>query len=246
MKTYRLLISVILLGTLLLASCTSTAKVGVLQTESQSVELGDAELVLVKINMGAGNLKVAGGTEQLLDADFNYNVARLKPSVEYSDGKLVVRQPNAKGLPDLQGITDFRNEWNLQLNEDVPMDLRVNMGAGASDLQLSDLSLTGLDITLGAGESTVDLRGGWARDLDVTIDSGAANLTLRLPKDIGVRVEIDRGPTLIDAPDLTQNGNVYTNDAYGVSDVTLQIDMQSGIGQINLEVEEPGQAQSAP
>lgn len=118
------------------------------------------------------------------------------------------------------------------------MDLRVNMGAGDSDLQLADLSLTGLDITLGAGRSTVDLSRNWTSDLDVTIDSGAADLTVRLPKDVGVRVEVDRGPTVIDAPNLSQDGNVYTNDAYGASDVTLQIKMQSGIGQIKLEVEE--------
>jgi hypothetical protein len=209
-----------------------------LQSESQSVELGDATSVLVKINMGAGDLKVASGTEQLLEADFNYNVARLKPSVEYSDDTLVVEQPDAEGLPNLRGIADFRNEWDLRLNNEVPMDLRVNIGAGASDLQLADLSLTGLDLTLGAGESTVDLRGDWASDLRVTIDSGAANLTVLLPSDVGVRVEIDRGPTIIDAPNLAQDGNVYTNEAYGVSDVTLQIDMQSGVGQINLEVEE--------
>ena len=34
-----------------------------------------------------------------------------------------------------------------------------------------------------------------------------------------------------------KNGNVYTNAAYGVSDVTMQIDMEVGIGQLNLDVE---------
>ena len=36
---------------------------------------------------------------------------------------------------------------------------------------------------------------------------------------------------------LKQDGNAYVNDAYGVSSVTLQIVMETGIGQINLEVE---------
>jgi hypothetical protein len=240
MKTKFFSIALVLVVALLLAGCSSRPQVGELQSESQSVERGDAKTVLVKINMGAGNLAVTAGTEQLLDADFNYNVAELKPSVKYSGGTLVVEQPGAEGLrlPDLQGITDFRNEWDLRLNGDVPMDLRVDMGAGDSDLQVADLSLTGLDITLGAGRSTIDLSQDWASDLDVRIDSGAADLTVRLPRDVGVRVEIDRGPTVINAPNMTQDGNVYTNDAYGTSDVTLKINMQSGIGQINLEGEE--------
>jgi hypothetical protein len=233
-----LLIAFVLFAALLLAGCGSRARVGALQTESQSVELGEAESVRVEIEFGAGDLQVTGGAEELLEADFTYNVAELQPKVEYRDGKLLIWQPENEGLPDLRGISDFRNEWGLRLNDQVPIDLRVNMGAGTSDLQLARLSLTGLDISVGAGEYTVDLNGDWAHDLDVSIEAGAADLTVRLPSEVGVRVEVDRGPTVIDAPDLTQDGNIYTNAAYGASKVTLQVNMQAGIGQIRLEVED--------
>jgi len=238
MKSNRLLFVFIfmLFGALLLDSCRSMPRVGELQSESQSIELGDAKSVLVKINMGAGNLVVAGGTEQLLDADFNYNVARLKPEVNYADDTLVLGQPDAEGLPDLRGITDFRNDWNLQLNNDVPMALRVNMGAGTSQLHLADLALTGLAITLGAGQSTVDLNGNWTRDLDVTVDTGATDITVQLPQNVGVRVEVERGPTAIDASGLTQDGDIYTNAAYGESPVTLDVNVKAGVGLLNLEV----------
>ena len=111
------------------------------------------------------------------------------------------------------------------------------MGAGTSVLKLAGLSLTGLDVTMGAGTYTIDLTGDWARDLDVTIDSGAAIIYLRLPRDVGDRVVVDRGANLISAADLTQDGNVYTNAAYGASAVTMQVDLKAGIGQINLEVD---------
>jgi hypothetical protein len=220
----------------LLAGCSSDYRVGELHSESQSVELVDAQSVIVKINMGAGDLKVAGGAEKLLEADFNYNVARLKPEVEYTDGTLVVQQPEVDGLPVLPGISDFRNEWGLYLYDGVPINLSVNMGAGNSELQLDRLSLTGLDVVLGAGVSKVDLSSDWVRDLDVTIDAGATDLSVRLPTDVGVRVEVDRGAAVIEAPDLTQDENVYTNDAYGVSNVTLHVDVKAGIGRVNLEL----------
>jgi hypothetical protein len=243
MKTNNLLINLMLLGVLLLTSCSSRARVGALRSESQSVELGDAKSVRVEINLGAGNLEVTGGTEKLLEADFNYNVAKLKPEVKYTNGTLVVRQPDARGLPVLQGITDYRNEWGLRLNDKVPMDLRVDVGAGTSDLHLAGLSLTGLDIILGAGIYTVDLSGDWARDLDVTIDAGAADISVLLPREVGARVRVEDGPHLIDATGLRQDGGVYTNAAYGVSEVTLQVDLEAGIGNINLEVEEAGKAE---
>jgi hypothetical protein len=234
MKTKYLLMSIVLIATLLLTSCNSQVRVGELRSESKSVELGDSQSVRAEINFGAGDLKLSGGADKLLEADFDYNVAALKPEVKYTDGTLVVRQPETNGMPDLRDITDFRNEWTLRLNDKVPMDLKVDAGAGSSDLQLAGLSLTNLDIKLGAGTYTVDLSGGWARDLDISIDTGAAFLTVRLPRDVGARVKVESGPHTIDATGLTKDGDIYTNTAYGVSDVTLHIDLQAGIGTITL------------
>lgn len=242
MKTNNLLIALILLGTLLIAGCAPRARVGALQTESQTVELGDAKSARVEIKMGAGDLQVAGGAEKLLEADFNYNVTELKPEVEYTNGKLVVRHPEPRGLPDLRGITGYRNEWNLRLYDEVPMDLSVDMGAGTSDLKLAGLSLTRLDVSLGAGESTVDLSGEWVRDLDVTIDAGAADIRVRLPRDVGARVQIGSSPHTIEATGLTKDGDFYTNTAYSRSEVTLQVNVEAGFGQIKLEVEKEATA----
>lgn len=237
MKSNLLWIGLVLITVLLLAGCASEARVGELRTESQSVELGDAKSVRVEIDFGAGDLEVTGGAEKLLEADFTYNVAELEPEVEYKDGTLVLRQPEVRGLPDLRGIAGYRNEWGLRLNDEVPMDLSLDVGAGTSDLQLAGLSLTGLDFNLGAGESTIDLSGDWMHNLDVTIDAGAGNITVRLPSDIGALVKVEAGVGTIDATGLTKDGDIYTNSAYGVSEVTLQVNLAAGVGQINLEVE---------
>jgi D-alanyl-D-alanine carboxypeptidase len=230
--------ALLIFGALQLVGPASQARVGSLHTESQSVELGDVSSVRVEIDMGAGELELTGGAQELLEADFTYNVAKLKPEVEYTDGTLVVQQPDANGLPGLRNITDFRNEWSLRLYDGVPMDLKVNVGAGTSDLQLVGLSLRRLNVILGAGESTVDLSDDWAHDLDVTVDAGAADISVQLPADVGARIEVDAGAGPIEAPGLTRDGNIYTNAAYGVSVVTLQVKMKIGIGRINLEVEE--------
>ena len=237
-QTKRLL-SVLVLLAVLLTGCGSKLRVGEVRTESQSVELGDAQSVQVWINLGAGDLEVTGGAEKLFEADFTYNVAKLKPDVNYTYGTLVLSQPENEGLPVLRDITDFRNEWALRLNDQVPMDLRVEIGAGTSELRLASLSLTGLNITLGAGGSMIDLSGDWARDLSVTVNAGAGDITVRLPGDVGARVRVNAGMGTIEAPDLEQNENIYTNAAYGESEITLEIDIDAGVGQINLEVDDP-------
>jgi hypothetical protein len=66
----------VIIAVLLTASgCGSGVRVGELQTESQTVELGGATSVRVEIDMGAGELDVTGGAAELLEADFAYNVA---------------------------------------------------------------------------------------------------------------------------------------------------------------------------
>lgn len=225
---------------LLLAGCAAELRVGELQTESRSVAPQHAESIRVEIELGAGDLEVAAGADELLEADFAYNVAALRPEVEYSNRTLSVRQPRMRGLPGLRDVGSFQNAWDLRLSDAVQMDLRVDVGAGEIDLQLAGLSLTRLDFGLGAGEGTIDLTGAWTRDLDVNVDVGAANIRILLPEETGVRVETEVGPTLITTSGLMKDGKVYTNGAHGVSDVTLYVSIDAGIGHVSLDVVEAG------
>jgi len=53
-----------------------------------------------------------------------------------------------------------------------------------------------------------------------------------------VRVDVESPRATIDAPDLTRDGDAYVNDAYGVSGVTLRIDIEPAVVEINLELAE--------
>jgi predicted membrane protein len=112
----------------------------------------------------------------------------------------------------------------------------VQMGAGESDLDLDSLSLTGLSLQMGAGKTTVDLTGDYAQDFDASIKGGVGEATVLLPSEVGVRAKAAGGLGTINAEGLQQEGNSYVNDAYGESEVTLEVDVQGGIGEINLEV----------
>ena len=100
--------------------------------------------------MGAGELNLTGGADQLMEGDFSYNVADWKPEVSYDvsgdKGELVVRQGGSKGS-NLTGET--RNEWEIRMNDELPTDLVVQLGAGESDLDLDSLTLAGLKLQMG-------------------------------------------------------------------------------------------------
>jgi len=233
-----------------------TIEVGELQRERRVIERGDADELRANIRLGAGNLQIEGGATDLLEAEFVYNVAEWKPEIEYAAERLTVKQPPSKKLPFDE---DVRYEWDLRFNDDVPLDLRVNFGAGEAEIDLGSLAVQTLDMKLGAGDVEIDtegnetlerleldmgagdvrldLRGAWTDDVDVTIQGGLGKTTVRLPKDLGVHVNVSKGIGSINADGFRIDGDDYVNDAYETADVTIYVTIQAGIGQINLELD---------
>lgn len=206
-------------------------------TNRESVDLGQAESVEVELEMGAGELKVSAGSNKLMDAVF-VTPPTWKPKVRYrvsgKQGWLTVDEP--------EGTRRFRHandEWEVRLNERVPMELRIKLGAGTSRLELGGLALRELDIELGAGETEVDLTGDWKSDLRASIEGGVGTAKVRLPTDVGVRVEAETGIGEVSVRGLAEDGRAYVNKAYGKSPVTLRINVKSGIGTIRLETGRP-------
>ena len=57
-----------------------------------------------------------------------------------------------------------------------------------------------------------------------------------MPSEVGVRVRAENGLGKIYAEGFQREGEAYVNDAYGDSEVTLNVDVRGGVGSINLEV----------
>ena len=212
-------------------------EVGELRTQTRSVDAEDAESVRANLRIALGELNVSGGADELMEADFAYNVSAWEPRVNYElggdTGELHVEQQGlGEGIPN----RDVRNEWDLRLNDDIPMDLAVQMGGGVANLDLDSLILTGLNLDMGAGATTVDLTGDWERDLSAVVRGAAGEVTLLLPSQIGVRVNAGTRLGRVNAEGLRKEGEAFVNGAYGDSDATLEVDVSGGVGQINLRV----------
>ena len=129
-------------------------------------------------------------------------------------------------------------DWDLRFGGNVPLDLKLEMGAGQTNMRLDGLSVDHLEIHMGAGELNLDLTGEKNPNLKADIQGGAGHATIRLPKDKGVRVYATGGIGSINAPGMERDGSAYVNDAYGKSTSTMDITVQGGVGQIDL-LEEP-------
>jgi hypothetical protein len=207
-------------------------------TENRTVALDGAARAEVRLRMGAGELRLRGADQAaLLEASFEFNRERLRPEVDYrligDKGVLEVRHGRHRGI----NFGPTRNRWDLSLGTSVPIDLDVDLGAGRSELDLRGLQLSRLEVNMGVGEMTLDLRGPRGADFRVKIDGGVGSGKLELPAEVGVRIKVDGGLGSINVHGLRKEGGAYVNDAYGRSPVTIDVDINAGIGSLDLTCE---------
>jgi hypothetical protein len=180
-------------------------------------------------------MKLAGGASALLEGTFRYNVERWAPRVDYrvfnKEGKLTVRQGRTRGLH----FRRTENSWDIRLNNKIPMEMSIHLGAGESDLNLQNFSLRRLEVDMGVGELVLDLTGERKDNLEVKINGGVGSGTIYLPESIGVRAEIEGGIGSVHAPAFHKEGHTYTNDAYGKTPVSIDLRIQAGIGSIEFK-----------
>ena len=213
-----------------------TTRINDLRTETQTIRLDSATSADVHIEFGAGELTVGGGSSNLMDGTFRYNVDEWKPVIDYHEngavGSLTVSQ-QGDSVPVGNTVT---NEWDIQLSDEVSLDLHINTGAGTSELNLNSLELNNLEVVSGAGITHIDLTGNWQHDVKVSIHGGVGEIVVRLPADIGVAVKMDTALVSVETNNLNKGSDGYTNAAYGSTTNTLTMDLQAGVGTVRLEV----------
>ena len=208
-----------------------------MQHMSRIVDRQNAKSVRVSLDMGAGDLDLSGGSSHLLEADFDYRSSAGAPQVDFSvsgtTGDLNITQQDTE--KHFGSTSD--NHWTLHLANDIPLEIKIDMGAGRGNLRLRDINVTRLNLDMGAGQVDVDLTGDRKSDLTADIEGGVGEANIRLPKNIGVLVHASGGIGSIEAPGLNHDGDEYTNALYGKSPITLRLKVEGGVGTIRLTQE---------
>ncbi|HUP03848.1 MAG TPA: toast rack family protein [Bryobacteraceae bacterium] len=219
---------------LCLAGCVVDTQTGPLQHDTFSVPRDKSEFLRVNLEMGAGDLRVSPGAAGFADGDFTYNIDSWRPLEQYNaaaaHGVLDIRQP--EGHHDMSGNVKY--EWNVRLADNIPLDLNMRFGAGDARLNIGSLFLRSVDVEMGVGHLDMDLRGMPRRDYEVRVRGGIGEATIHLPHDAGVYAKAQGGIGSVRSSGLRREGDHMVNDAYDHSKASVHLDIQGGIGQINL------------
>lgn len=211
-----------------------------LQASEATIKKDNAKSLAVKVSFDAGVLSITGGADEWMEAEFDYknkkNAPKVKSSVKKDKHFITVEQkPKVLSF----NRSKLESTWDMQLNNNIPIDLDVDMGVSDATLDLKGIQLSKLKIDSGVSDSTIDLSGEWENDFSVNIKLGIGDMTILLPEQTGVRVKVSTGIGQTDMKGFTSLGNgVYVNEAYENADVKIEMKADVGIGNLALKLVE--------
>jgi hypothetical protein len=196
--------------------------------ETLELPLGDARQAQVDIKFGAGELvtrKAAPGA--LVEGTFQGGVKHRLDGA----GRVELRQDLDRGIPWL----DRENRWDVGLTAEVPLDLRLEVGAYRGTVDLGDLRLRRLELHTGASETVVRLPRA-AGSTAVKAEAGAASLTIEVPTGVAARIRsrMALGTTQVDETRFPRTGDIYQSVDYGTAANQVDIDVQGGVGSVRV------------
>ena len=173
--------------------------------------LGDAQEAQVDIKFGAGELvtrKAAPGA--LVEGTFKGGVKHRLDGA----GRVELRQDLDGGIPWL----DHEARWDVGLTAEVPLDLRLEVGAYRGTVDLGDLRLRTLELHTGASDTLVRLPRA-AGSTTVRAEAGAASLTIEVPSGVAARIRsrMALGSSQVDETRFPRIGDIYQSADYGTS-----------------------------
>jgi hypothetical protein len=196
----------------------------------------------ITIGMGAGTLHLRGLDDS---ADLVHGAIMRAPrdqltrSFSVREGTdfftLQNRCPSGWLMP-------FRNQqsnqitWDVQLNQDLPMKLKVDAGVGVATLELARLQITDLDVTTGVGKTTVTLPAHGRTQARIT--GGVGETSIAIPAGVAVRIAPEAGLGQVRVQgDYLRQGKLYLSPDYETAANRVDLQVSGGIGSISITQE---------
>ncbi|MBI5965355.1 MAG: hypothetical protein HY863_17910 [Chloroflexi bacterium] len=207
---------------------------GSIDTENASIDLQGASSASLKISHGAGELKIHSGANAAEFAHGSF-MGGLDHKANRNGDQLQVHMRPAKDVMDFPFFgPQSRLDWDVSLNPNIPIDLKLSLGANKSDIDLREMNIAGLDLDTGASETKLTLpsRGRFKADLDL----GAASLEVIVPDGLSARIHTSLGAAdlKIDESRFPRSGGYYQSPDFGSAANSVDMTIDAGAASIRV------------
>ena len=202
--------------------------------QNLSIPLESARSARIKLDHAAGRLNIRAGvsSSEVLNGVFG-------SEVDYKS-QLEADQLQVKLRTSSHFWTWFPGEnmdWDIHLNGDIPLYLKIDSGASASTLDLTDLKVVELAIDTGASSTEVSLPAS-AGSTRVDIHSGAASVNIHIPTGVAAHIKVKSGIASVNVdsnrfPRL--DGGLYQSADYATAANRADITIDTGVGSVEIK-----------
>ena len=112
------------------------------------------------------------------------------------------------------------------------------LSAGAAELSVLGLGNSRCDRIAfegGMGRVTLDFSGAWTSNAAVSVRMALGEVTLRLPRQVGVRVTLDKFLVSFEPQGLVRRGRSYLSPGYDQAARPLDIDVTTAVGGVTID-----------
>jgi len=205
---------------------------GSAKTETVSIDLQDAHEVSLKLNHGAGRLKVTGGAAmgKALEGECTEGV---RVHSNRTGDRLEVRMGADAMIVPFVGTTRGLN-WNLRLSNEVPFTLELETGANQSVVDLSSVRVTRLNVQTGASSTEITLPASGIVIAEAHV--GAAEMKMRVPQGVAGRIRSQSGLAEInvDRARFPFSNGVYESPDFGTNPNRVDLSIEAGVGKVSV------------
>lgn len=114
-------------------------------------------------------------------------------------------------------------------------DLEISVGAADFfALRLGNAGAERIRVRGGVGVVDLDFGGGWSRDLEVTARLAVGRLILRVPRDVGLRIEVQRVATDFDHEGLVKRDDAWYSENWERAPHKLRVRAETFFGGIDV------------
>lgn len=200
-------------------------------TEPFASNIQRAEL---NIKGGATSYKLDDSTSNLFDAEVkqqngNYTLEKTsRDSVEVLNFRM--RDKKQKwNIDDMDG-----NEVRMKLNTKPLWDIKVEMGAGETDFDLSSFKIQNLKLKGGAASFKVTLPEP-VTTTNVNVETGVAEVVIRVPETSACRITVDTGLSAKDFSGFQKQADgSYQTANYSTSANKIVINLKGGLSSFEV------------
>jgi hypothetical protein len=114
--------------------------------------------------------------------------------------------------------------------------LDIQVGAAAFAVRnLANANVSAVHVQGGVGSVELDFGAVLKEDVNVDAEMALGKLHVRVPRDVGVRVELQRVLASFDHPGLQKRGNAYYSDNWDSASVRVKVRTQTVFGAVEID-----------